>query len=367
MKIAIIGAGPIGCYTAYLLSKSGHHVEIYEEHPQIGNPIQCTGLLTPDFDQFNFDMSSFLVNTFEELTINSKNNSVKIKQKEYLVCRTKFDQFFGKMAKDSGVKIFLSHSFIRKEGAELIIKDLIPKTEKRVTPDIVIASDGPLSKVAKSYGFFNILRKNYFGIQAVVEGDFKGAKYEVFFGEKVCPDLFAWVVPESDNQARVGLASKTNSKFLFDNFIKKHNFKILHLQAGTIPIYSPKQILKFNNCYLVGDSAGQVKATTLGGLVPGLCSAKVLVDCINNGGNYKRKSFFIRLKLYLHLQIHKILEKFTDKDWDLLLSLFQTKRVKRVLGRFTRDNPLPLALNLVIVEPRLLYFVIFLFKRKKIT
>ncbi|MBT4805454.1 NAD(P)-binding protein [Candidatus Woesearchaeota archaeon] len=29
MKIAIIGAGPIGCYAGYLLAKSGHNVSIY--------------------------------------------------------------------------------------------------------------------------------------------------------------------------------------------------------------------------------------------------------------------------------------------------------------------------------------------------
>ena len=39
MDIAIIGAGPIGCYAGYLLAKNGHTVSIYENHPQIGLPI----------------------------------------------------------------------------------------------------------------------------------------------------------------------------------------------------------------------------------------------------------------------------------------------------------------------------------------
>ena len=52
MKIAVIGAGPIGGYAASLFAKAGHQVSIYEEHATVGCPIQCTGLLTSDFDQF---------------------------------------------------------------------------------------------------------------------------------------------------------------------------------------------------------------------------------------------------------------------------------------------------------------------------
>ena len=69
MEIIIIGAGPIGCYAGYLLAKEGYEVDIYENHSHIGSPIQCTGLLTSDFDQFNLPMDSFLVNTFSAILI----------------------------------------------------------------------------------------------------------------------------------------------------------------------------------------------------------------------------------------------------------------------------------------------------------
>ena len=41
MNIAIIGAGPIGCYAGYLLAKVGNKVQIFENHSQVGLPIQC--------------------------------------------------------------------------------------------------------------------------------------------------------------------------------------------------------------------------------------------------------------------------------------------------------------------------------------
>ena len=367
-SIAIIGAGPIGCYTAHLLAKAGHNVEVFEEHQQIGNPIQCTGLLTADFDKFFPDLKdqkhNFLVSTFKSVTVKTKNKSIKIPQKEYLVCRTKFDQFFGKLATKSGAKIHLNHSFRRKEGNSLIIKDSINKEEKFFTPDIVIAADGPLSKTAKAFNIFHKLRTNYYGIQAVVEGKFNEDNFDVFFGEQFCKDFFVWVVPESQTTARVGLCSKKNSKAIFDQFMKKHKeWTIKEMQAGVIPIFHNDQILQSKNCFVVGDAAGQVKATTLGGLIPGLRAAEKLATAINNH-NYRRyqsKSLKIRIELQLHKQIRKVMDNFSDQDWDSLLTLTNQQKVKDIMSQYSRDNPIPLITKLLIKEPRYLKFLKHLF------
>ncbi len=383
MNIAIIGAGPIGNYAGYLLAKQGHQVNIYEEHPQIGNPIQCTGLLSSDFDKFNLPTKDFLVNTFSKITVSSPKHQTTIPQKEYLVCRTKFDQFFGKLAQKAGAKIHLQHSFLRKEESKdnkdgsqnptLIIKNLRTKKEISIQPDIVIAADGPLSKTAKAYNFYHKKRENYFGIQAVIKGDFSDHQaYTALLSQSLCPDLFAWIVPESKTTARVGLGSKKNSRQLFDKFMEQHNFKkdtIQEMQAGTIPVYHPRQRLQKENCYLLGDAAGQVKATTLGGLVPGLDAAQILAKCIESKGkdnqkkgkDYKRALAPIRRRLWLHLKLRNILDKFGDEDWDKLLSLVKQEKIKKVLSTYARDNPIPLVTQLLLREPRFLYFVKYLF------
>ena len=48
LMIAVIGAGPAGCYSAYKLASAGEKVQVYEEHSSIGKPVQCTGLLTSE-------------------------------------------------------------------------------------------------------------------------------------------------------------------------------------------------------------------------------------------------------------------------------------------------------------------------------
>ena len=128
------------------------------------------------------------------------------------------------------------------------------------------------------------------------------------------------------------------------------------IQAVTIPIYHPKQKLQSENCYLAGDAAGYVKATTLGGLVPGLQQARILADCIIHSKNYEKEIAPIRRKMWLHLKVHEIFDKFNDGDWDTLVSYVSQPKIQKVFEQHTRDNPIPLVMKSLLKEPRFLRF-----------
>ena len=360
MDIAIIGGGPIGCYAGHLLARSGHKVSIYENHAQIGSPIQCTGILTSDFDKFGFSLEPFLINIIDQIKVISPNHSTVIKQQDYIICRSNFDQYFARLAQEEGAEIFLNHSFTDKEGKSLIIKDSKNNIIKRIQPEIVIAADGPLSPTAKAYGFYHPKRESYHGIQATVQGDFNPGKIITYFGNDICPGLFAWITPESADTARVGLATKRKSKYYFDKFMQQHNFKALEIQAGTIPIYHPKQKLQHGNCYLVGDASSYVKATTLGGIVPAMEQVQALVRAINNNTDYKDELSATTRKMQIHLKVNKIMNKFSDQDWDKLISYVNQKKIRKIFEKYTRDNPIPLITKTLLKEPRFLYFVKYL-------
>lgn len=363
MNIAIIGAGPIGSYAGYLLATAGHTVSIYENHSQVGLPIQCTGILTSDFDEFGLPMDSFLVNTIDAIEVNTPGQHLVVKQKDYIVCRRRFDNFFADLARNAGATIFLSHCFIRKEGQNLIIKDSVQGREKSITPEIVIAADGPLSPTAKAYGFYHPERKNYYGVQAIVEGNFELHTIKTYFGREVCPGLFAWIAPESATTARVGVATLKNSHHYFEKFMREHHFTAREIQAGAIPLYHPAQVLHQDNCYLVGDASGYVKATTLGGLVPALKQAQILAECIINGRTYEKAIAPVRRTMRLHLTMHSLFDKFSDKDWDKLVSYVNQPKIQKVFRQYTRDNPFPLVLQSLLKEPRFLYFSKYLWTK----
>lgn len=361
MNIAVIGAGPIGGYAAFLLAKAGHQVDIYEEHAQVGCPIQCTGLLTSDFDQFHLPMKQYLVNTFSQIEVFSPlRKKITIRQREYLVNRTSFDQFFVDKAIEGGATLHLRHAFVRKEGHSLLIRNTAGKKEFFITPDIVIAADGPLSKVVHAYGFYHPDRKNFIGMQATVQGKFNQQGYQAFFGKNICPGLFAWIVPESAAKARVGVGTFKDTKQYFDAFMKGQGYTALDIQAGLIPVYHPQQKVRSENCYALGDAAGFVKATTLGGLVPGLRQAEIVVDSILNGRDIEKSLKPLRRQLALHRKVHEVIQKMDDQSWERLFRYMTQPRLKNVLERYTRDNPVPLAIAAILKEPRLLSFLRYL-------
>ena len=62
--ISIIGAGPAGGQSAYLLAKKGYDVNIYEEHASVGKPFQCTGLATPILEKLAVPDKKLIRNSF---------------------------------------------------------------------------------------------------------------------------------------------------------------------------------------------------------------------------------------------------------------------------------------------------------------
>src|SRR2546426_5510473 len=44
--VIVVGAGPAGLYTALLMAEEGLDVLVFEEHPEIGAPTHCTGIVS---------------------------------------------------------------------------------------------------------------------------------------------------------------------------------------------------------------------------------------------------------------------------------------------------------------------------------
>lgn len=358
--ITIIGAGPAGLYTAYLLAKQGKEVNVFEEHKEIGMPVQCTGITTSHLNDLIEIKKEFLVNKINTARVYSGNDFIdfKLKKENLVLDRKKFDQYLAKKAEKADADIFLNRRFIGKENNGIIIKNLNNGKIKRIKTDILIGADGPLSKISR------LINKNkidfWTGVQARVKIKTGKNIFETHLGN-ITPNFFAWVVPENNNIARVGLATTKNVNAYFDKFLKLKNIKqkaIIEYQAGIIPIYNPKLKIKNkeNNIFLVGDAATQVKATTGGGIIPSLLASKILVDSIIKNKDYKKElKKTIGKDLFISLKIRGILNKLSDKDYDYLIKLFKNKKIKNIIEQYDREFPSKFIMKLLITEPRFLY------------
>lgn len=363
--ISIIGAGPAGSYLAYLLAKKGKEVALIEEHEKIGIPVQCTGIVTASIKKF-FDIpNNVIANKCSKVVVFSKNNKIEANVDEIVMWRNKFDEFLANKAADAGAKILANHQFMDFSGKHAIkIKNRNNNETKELVCDYIVGADGPSSSVAKAANL-EAIKKFYIGMQAKVKLKTDTGAFETYFSNESFPKFFGWVVPESEDTARLGLGSFENAKDYFYSFLEKRtgSKEVLCWESGIFPVYDPKKIIQKDNVYLIGDAATQVKATTGGGIIPSLKAAEILCDCIVNKKDYSRE--FKRKKagkeLSLHLKIRGILNKFSDEDYDYLLNLMNQSRIKKTLKKYDRDTPIPLVLNLLLKEPRFLKYARFAF------
>lgn len=361
MKIDIIGAGPAGSYTAYLLAKRGHEVNVFEKNSEIGKPVQCTGIISDYFTTIMKPKKDFVLNTVTKTRIYSPNKKyieTKIK-KNYVVCRKKFDNYLANKAKKKGVQYYLNHSFssYKKENNKIVSK--INNKNKQIYSkvDILIGADGPLSQVSKTSNLFQN-RKYVIGTQIEAQSINEGVvEFYPYIG------CYAWIVPVNNKTIRIGVVSYKKSKKLFDKFVKEviGKSEIIENQSGIIPIFDARVKLQKDNVYIIGDAAGMVKATTGGGINQSLKAAEILADCIENNRNYnleiKKKLF---PNLYVHLISHKIMQKFSNKDWNYLIKAFKEPKLKKILEKESRDNIVRMLMKIVIKKPGLLKFVKYL-------
>ncbi len=340
--INIVGAGPCGLYAATSLAKAGKRVRVYEEHREIGSPVQCTGIVTSDIRRYISLKKDVIVNRIRKAEINSKSDKAVFPVDDLVLDRSEFDRSLADTARDAGARIYFGRRVSRID-----------------TRNITIGADGPASFVRK---MLNPGRKMDFlvGKQVIAEGDFEPDVFKVYVGSMV-PDFFAWVVPENSNVARIGCASYNNTAMHFERLMKTLELKKkVSYQGGLIPVYDPGLRTQRGNIYIVGDAAGQVKATTGGGIVPGLACAGVLAGSIISGLSYEKEwKKTAGKELSTHLMIRKMLNRFNDRDYDRLAGILRSE--KDAFSKYSRDEIKKLAPLLLFKHPSLLPLAMKLF------
>jgi len=359
-EISIIGAGPAGNYLAYLLAKQGFYVSVFEEHRTVGRPVQCTGITTSYLGQLIELKKDFVINKVNKARIFAPdNNFIDVKLNDNIILdRARFDQYLMEKAENAGTKFFLNHRFLNYKNSIIKIQDINANMIKDIRTDYLIGADGPLSDVAKSAGLK--AKKDFLvGIQARVRLNNQNiVEFYPFIKE------YAWVVPESKDIVRIGIATRENPKKELDKFLIKRlkRYDIIDMQAGLIPVYNPKIKTQKNNVFLVGDAAKMVKATTGGGIIQGLIAARTLADSIINKKSYHKEwKKAIGRDLLMHLKMRKIMDKFSMEDWNYLIKLFSKDKTKEILESNDRDFPSRFLVRLALTEPRLLYFLKYVF------
>lgn len=366
MRICIIGGGPTGSFLAYRLAKD-FQVDIFDSGPEIGKPVQCSGLVTQTIRKIDriFQSKDFertIENKIKKVRLFSKNEKceISLKEPDLVLNRERFDKWLSTSAQKNGAKLHLNSKFLRFERKNGQIIAYIKQKEgiKKIKTDILIGADGFFSQVSK-----NLNNSKEFIPCVQADMTYKGMPetMNIFFSAKY-KGLFAWIVPKNAKVAEIGLGCKNNPSEKFKEFLheQKINGRLLRYTGGPISIYSSSLTISANKVFLAGEAASFIKSSTLGGIIPSLISAKVLTNSLVNGHSYEKAIKNLKKEMQVHHLARKMLDNFSDLDYDFFLKACNTPKIKALLASYSRDeySRKSFILKLFMAQPLLAKFLI---------
>ncbi len=346
--VSVIGAGPIGLETARLLANEGMEVTVYEDHSVVGEPENCTGLISASgAKDLDIDLDDMLVNSVRGARIYSPDDILlEVKRRKpvaLVIDRAGFDRKVLEKAKKAGAKIRLRTKLRNIRNKSLFLEAKKGRGEFTKT-DIVVGADG-VNSTARHVAGIEIPRENFVhSIQFKADGSFDKNMVEVYMG-KFAKGFFAWVVPESESRARIGLGAVlgTNIEESFKRFRIQKEIKadFYDKSSAMIPIGPPLKTVTVENILLVGDAASHTKATSGGGIVIGMKAAQVCAETIANNfkhraplQRYDRNLTEVNKELSMHWRIRRYINGLGDKKLDKMFE----KSAKAGLPEFLEEH-----------------------------
>lgn len=345
IAITIIGAGPVGLKTGILLKREGFDVSVFEEHPEIGVPVNCGGLVSKrGIDALGIELQDCLVNQVRGAKIYSPSGTeMTVKKKDtvaYVINRAKFDQQFYKTALKAGLDVRLRTKLINVRGNSVFMES--HGRGEMEKSKIIIGADGANSTVRHIMSG-NTNKENFIHtMQATAEGNFDRDFVSVYFGD-FAKGFFGWIIPENEQIARIGIGTALgeNVSESFEKFLRnsKIEAKILETSSFLIPVSKPLSEVAKDNLVIVGDAAFQTKATTGGGLITGLTAANICAKSVSE--HFKRnaplKNYNTGLKelnkeLLMHWKVHSYLKSQDNRAIDKLFLKLKKAGIEEFLS-----------------------------------
>lgn len=284
----VVGAGPIGSYTAYQLAEVGFEVALLEEDKEVGRNVICTGVIgTEAFERFDLPRKS-IVSEIKSIVFFSPSllsiNYTPSETLAYVVDRHLFDKELLQYAQGKGVDVHLGKQVRRIN----ISRDFVEVESwngtsfETLRARLVVLATGINYRLQRSLGL-GVPASFLKGAQAEVEVK-NLRRTEIYVGRQISPGSFAWAVPLRKKRARIGVLAEDKGaprlkKFMGERFagrIKEENPVVYQKRIA----YGPVRKSIKDRVLAVGEAAGQVKTTTGGGIFYGLLCSEAAVHVL---------------------------------------------------------------------------------------
>jgi digeranylgeranylglycerophospholipid reductase len=366
--VVIVGGGPAGLYAAARLAASGFHTVLVEEHPTVGEPVHCTGVLAAEaFPEFKLSRRALLnqLTTARFWSPTGQEVSYSAGKVEAVVIdRRVFDQDLLDAAEKAGVCV--------QPGARVTAVEIdstgvsVKSTGGEIRARMCVLACGANYALHRQVGLGMprlFMHTAQLELAAGQMGD-----VEVHFGSEVAPKGFGWVVPVVRGEqfcARVGVMCEQDAPRYFerltDRIVSRWHIDreaVARPRQKILPL-APIPRTYGHRLLAIGDAAGLVKPTTGGGIYYSLVSAALAADVLvqalkDDDLSAQRLAPYehqwrdrLQSELQAQLSLRLFAHRMTDEDIEQLFELARTDGIMPIVRRtacYNRHRSLILAL-----------------------
>ena len=359
LDVVIVGGGPAGLHAGARLAGAGFHTALLEEHPSVGEPVHCTGILAAEaFDEFSLPRRAVLneLTTARFWSPSGRQVTYSAGKVEALVIdRRLFDQDLDAIAQERGVTVMRGE---RATSVQIRADGVTVKTSSgEVDARACILACGANYSLHRQVGLGMpqlLLHTAQMELPAGRVGD-----VELHFGGQIAPKGFGWVVPVVRGRqacARIGVMCEHDAPQYFDRVARRAaerwgiNADDLRRPRQKILPLAPISRTYGERLLAVGDAAGLVKPTTGGGIYYSLVSAELAAEVLGPAlanddlsaacleryerGWRERLSAELQAQLSLRLVAHRM----TDGDIEELFELARTDGIMPIVRKTAQFN-----------------------------
>jgi len=327
LKILIVGAGPAGLSCAeQILAQSEFDVTVVDRKLRVGENPRCAGGISLYMmEKVGFSVpQSCIVTNLRRVRIYAPNMKYwELRGSQdygYVLNRELFEQAMAKRVEGLGGKLVLGHAVSSKD---------LEFWQSRY--DYIVGADGSVSIVREWLWLphFSAL-DTHLGVQKTITMDYYPQDtVELYFGEKVTPEGYAWIFPAGNGLVRTGLGIPIwrgwRAHQLLDNFIERnvYDHREINSIAKQIPTAKMPETGVYGKVVLVGDALPSTDPLTGGGICQGIASGKAAGQAIAEGEplHYDRYIGWLRKQNNRRYRLKKVLYSFNDQDFNDLIQV----------------------------------------------
>lgn len=299
MRVGIVGAGIIGTYLGYRLSRISD-VTIFERKNNFGGK-PCSGLISERIWNFIPRRDDLVVNTISEARIHFGKKIVRLmfKPKMLVFDRQKLDEYVGKLAKEDGVRILFKRN----------INDIIIRSDGKyeldnMRFDRIVGCDGANSTVRKK---FSADRPKFrLGIYCYTNEKCSDNYVDTW----PVRDGFLWKIPRGNGIEWGVIAPLADARKTFEQLVELNELTPNKIHSNIIP--EGLCFSKDNKVVLCGDAMGLTKPWSGGGVIWGFSAVDLLV---NNFPNFKKYEKDISRLFQWRIKLGRMARKMISTAW----------------------------------------------------